>query len=504
MAAMNPILTEIQGLSPEAKGALGMAGHTLPTPAATASATAPASISPGMLLPRPAARPEPGPISMGGSPPPLAMPSTSPDLVTGPNRGQAMMTNGESTPMGTMAGDSAERSRLLSTGSGISQIGNRIENSRLGEAHPFLGKLLGGLAQGAATVGDIGLSAVAPEIAVNTPGTEYHHQALLNHASGALNQDVGNAQKEAQTASENATAGHLNAETPEIAPNAESTRALQGSEVTEHNAQAAALLHPQAKTDFEAWQQQNPGKPIEDWLKDLAANKPEKPDPARQQLVDEYQRTHPGATLAKANEYASSALQAPQRAPIVNMFVPGANGSETLQTVRPGQTIAPGAQTASGVNSMNTPTTTQRTAAGRADTVIQMAPEVLARIDATASQMGPVAGRWDQFMQGKVGAPNVAMADLRSDLLMMSSAVALAHAQGRLPENLREEFDAAINAPHQSPENLKGTIQTMIPWLVKVRDQGDRPNGATAPAPQPNAAGVENWVRGPDGKLVKQ
>jgi len=80
-----------------------------------------------------------------------------------------------------------------------------------------------------------------------------------------------------------------------------------------------------------------------------------------------------------------------------------------------------------------------------------MAPEVLARIDALTPKLGPLEGRWNEFMQGKVGGDDRDFAALRSDLLMMSSAVALAHAQGRLPENLREEFDNAINAPKQTP-----------------------------------------------------
>jgi hypothetical protein len=127
-----------------------------------------------------------------------------------------------------------------------------------------------------------------------------------------------------------------------------------------------------------------------------------------------------------------------------------------------------------------------------------MAPEVLSRIDAMAPKLGPMEGRWNEFMQGKVGADDPDFAALRSDLLMMSSAVALAHAQGRLPENLREEFDSAINAPKQTPANLKATISTMLPWLQKMQEQG-KPN-----APQSGGATAENWVRGADGKLVKQ
>jgi hypothetical protein len=227
-----------------------------------------------------------------------------------------------------------------------------------------------------------------------------------------------------------------------------------------------------------------------------------KPDSPEQQYIDEYQKLHKGATIAQAErQYSLDTQRPPQIAPIM-MMVPNGNGGSTATVVRPGSNIAPGAQTAAGLNSVNTPTMTQRTAAGRAQTVIEMAPEVIARIDAAASQMGPVAGRWNEFMQGKVGAPNQQMAELRSDLLMMSSAVALAHAQGRLPENLREEFDHAINAPHQTPANLKGIIQTMIPWLQKVQDQGHTVGNqqqAAPPRPPNVPAGYHFDAKGPKG-----
>jgi hypothetical protein len=112
-----------------------------------------------------------------------------------------------------------------------------------------------------------------------------------------------------------------------------------------------------------------------------------------------------------------------------------------------------------------------------------MAPEVMSRIDALAPKLGPIEGRWNEYMQGKIGMNDPDFAALRSDLLMMSSAVALAHAQGRLPENLREEFDRAINAPTQTPANLKATIQTMLPWLQQMQNQG-QPNRQPANSSQ--------------------
>jgi hypothetical protein len=83
-------------------------------------------------------------------------------------------------------------------------------------------------------------------------------------------------------------------------------------------------------------------------------------------------------------------------------------------------------------------------------------------------------------MQGKVGMENPDMAGLRADLLMVSSAVALAHARGRLPENLREEFDRAINAPKQDPENLKAVLNHILPWMERMQKIGENPGAAGA------------------------
>lgn len=178
----NPYLDELQGLSEGAKNALKMAGHPVPP--------APSAPQPGMLLDH----------SDGAAPP---VPTSSPVLVTGPKKGQAILSSGAQPSRLQL--DTAERGRLLDTGSGISQIAHRIEGSRLGKAHPFFGKLLGDVAQGAATVGDIGLSAVAPQIAVRVPGTEYHHQALLNEANKAIKQDEA---QETAEATRNETAAH--------------------------------------------------------------------------------------------------------------------------------------------------------------------------------------------------------------------------------------------------------------------------------------------------------
>ena len=481
----NPVLSEIQShmaaMSPAAQAAVKMANPSIPSPEASAQPR----LSPGMLLPHPDAGPPGGNINMGSPQPLISMPSSTPQLVTGPKAGQAILSNGEQpSPMQSHA---VERNRLLAEPAGVDQIASRIQGTGFGQEHPLAGRLLGDTAQTLGKIGDTALNVGASlgfpalnTLARDIPGTTQHHEQLLGRADAAVTQDEANAQREAQTASENATAQHTNAETPEVAPNAESARALQGAETAHDEAETTALGRPQLevhdtedgpilinKATGDAQHVTVDGQPVGPKLK-LTESQP---------IMGPDKQPHTYMIDEKGNKVVDLGVhyEKPNVAPGITMIVPNGQGGGTVERLTQGQSVAPGAQTAAGVNAVNTPTMQQRTAAGRAGTVVAMAPEVLSRIDALAPKLGPVEGRWNEFMQGRVGSDDPDFAALRSDLLMMSSAVALAHAQGRLPENLREEFDRAINAPKQTPANLKATIQTMLPWLQKMQNQG-QPN----------------------------
>ena len=128
-------------------------------------------------------------------------------------------------------------------------------------------------------------------------------------------------------------------------------------------------------------------------------------------------------------------------------------------------TMTPGSMTPTQMGSTYEPTGQEKTAAGRANIVLSELPQVEQEMQANAADLGPVMGQWDKFVQGKVGMDNPKFAHLRSSLMMAATAVAMAHAIGRLPENLREEFDSAINAPKQTAGNLIATLEAMKPWM---------------------------------------
>lgn len=136
-------------------------------------------------------------ITMPSAPAPLLPPTQTPQIIP---------------PRGTSAGDEAELSRKLRTGSGISQIAGKIEGTKLGQAHPLLGKVLGIGAQGLAQLGDIGLRAVAPQIDIATPGTSLHHLADIHGDQRQIAQDTENEARQAQTRTEGVQAQNLQSE----------------------------------------------------------------------------------------------------------------------------------------------------------------------------------------------------------------------------------------------------------------------------------------------------
>jgi hypothetical protein len=196
------------------------------------------------------ANPDPGgSLRPGGTTPPMPIlpPHTAAQVMAPP-------------PRGTIAGEENETSRLLSSGSGISQIKNPVGR---------------GLAEFANDIGHIAVPGLMREV----PGTEEHHEQLLGRAAGGAsllgNQrktDTANDLQEAQTGEAQARTGLTQEQAAAFPEEQAQKQRLEDAQITN-------LLHPQAKTDFEAWRQQNPTAPVEDWIKAQGA-------PAREQAKE--------------------------------------------------------------------------------------------------------------------------------------------------------------------------------------------------------------------------
>lgn len=221
----NPILNELQGLSPGAQQAL-MQAHV--------AASAPPNINAGAQAPKidPATRQATAGLQAPGAPPPpmmgapMAAPPNPTSILGAPSAPHVT----QMSPMQEQThNDESERSRLLSTGSGIHQIQNPV---------------LRGLAGVANTIGSI----AAPGLMREIPGTEEHHEQLLGRANKNLTGDVDFGQKEAQTANLGAITAHENQE----------TAGLPTSQADAHNTALANEANLKSEADTR-------GKPKDAW-----------------------------------------------------------------------------------------------------------------------------------------------------------------------------------------------------------------------------------------------
>ena len=163
-----------------------------------------------------------------------------------------------------------------------------------GDAVPDTGKSLpsriGGIL---GRVGGVALSALAPGVAQYIPQTP-------------LGKIVADRRAQAQEG-EQARVGLEKEQTKEAATKNANAPKEEEADLAYKNAQVANLLHPQAKTDFEAWQQQNQGKPISEWLKEQADAKAQgnaetaplgdRVAPLNKALADRYNVLNPGKPL---------------------------------------------------------------------------------------------------------------------------------------------------------------------------------------------------------------
>lgn len=243
----NPILAEIANLSPGAQAAL-LQAHS----AAAGTTTPPAGPPPPAPMQAPGTQaPQIAPPLLGqqkavAAEPAAAASMSAPMTAPAPSMGTPALSNETSkTPtQERLLRDQTELGRKVDTGSGISQIMGKVQGAL--PNHPLLGKILGGTAQGLATLGDVGLSAVAPEVAINLPSTEYHHQALVNQGNSQVRTDEANAEREAQTGLIGANTSHLAAETAGLPGEQSDKHNLTGAQIGNLDSEAYAHMHPQS------------------------------------------------------------------------------------------------------------------------------------------------------------------------------------------------------------------------------------------------------------------
>jgi hypothetical protein len=177
----------------------------------------------------------------------------------------------------------------------------------------------------------------------------------------------------------------------------------------------------------------------------------------KQYLAETGQKDSASGRLAAEAKF-SAAKQPPQRAPITNVFVPNANGGFTMQAEHAGSSVPAGAVSAAGMNSLNVPTAQTRNMKEAAPKVLDLANRVSTLVDQQTKTLGPLSSRWNEFMAGKVGAPNPEFTKLRTDVALLQTALMRMHVGARGGEQMMEHFTNLLDSSKQSPENLKAAL----------------------------------------------
>jgi hypothetical protein len=138
--------------------------------------------------------PPPPPIPINSMPQqsmqPLPVPTYQPQQVVTPDPTVTATRDRLATDQGNLR-------RLQTSGSGIDQIANPVDASGNPTGQPVSGlRRFGGVL---AKIGNVGAELALGRGAGIIPGTDLHHRMLVNQATGQVNNDLGDQEKQAQT-----------------------------------------------------------------------------------------------------------------------------------------------------------------------------------------------------------------------------------------------------------------------------------------------------------------
>jgi len=423
---------------------------------------------------------------MVGNQPPLASiagaqqrdigPPPTSGLIPAPNAPQLPKLSGDApnikAPRGTLQGDQAERSRLMNTGSGVSQIYHNVTSSEFGQNHPILGKILGGVGQGLATVGDIGLTAASPGLASMVPGTSMHHAALLRGANNAVTADETNAGKEASTAAQNAEIPVRQAQAQEAQTKASNETPI---EVTAEHAKAIGL--PELEGSM-----MTPGS-----IANLA----------KQHTINSTKENTTNATNTSREKIASgkndTALDINGQKIQTSKDIAAAH-NKTLQLIQGMKDSTSTANTQARVNSTGAkagnkvPTDVTRRAA-LASNVVENADAVKELVDAHPEIIGAAGGRFTNIQQ-MIGSDDPAIQELgvriHNIALAANGAHGLRSAQA-VQETEKQLFNNFKTGPTGVMGAMHGVTDSVGTFLKDEQNFQSTGNRQGTPAATPNA-----------------
>jgi hypothetical protein len=150
-------------------------------------------------------------------------------------------------------------------------------------------------------------------------------------------------------------------------------------------------------------------------------------------------------------------------------------------------------------------TAATRTMQETAPKVINLANKVKALLDKVGDDLGPIDGRFSDFMAGKVGTENPDYIALKTDAGLLTTALMRMHVGARGGSQIMEHFKNMVNVGYQSPANLRAALEEITSYAEDVQGMGTDGGHSTAstnPATSGAPAGATDEVYAADGKTL--
>lgn len=120
------------------------------------------------------------------------------------------------------------------------------------------------------------------------------------------------------------------------------------------------------------------------------------------------------------------------------------------------------------ITDADTPLSTQSLNTGEmASTVSEHIPNVRNQIDSLekSKKLGPLGGRWSEFMAGTYGAGDADYQKLYSDISLIKSGLSKVHFGARGGQQALERFDKILSADKMDKATLVGGLNSVEEWL---------------------------------------
>lgn len=139
--------------------------------------------------------------------------------------------------------------------------------------------------------------------------------------------------------------------------------------------------------------------------------------------------------------------------------------------------------------SINGPTANIKTQGQMASMLLDHVPNIQTEIAdlGKKGKLGPLAGRYSEFMAGKVGDGDPDYVQLRTDLGLFQTALMKAHVGARGSEKIMEHFKNLLDSGKFTPEALGAAMNTVKGYLITYKAGGEGKFGGGTPANAPPA-----------------